>query len=99
MDGWRRPNHMHSHLDDLQTMTSDDLRRVAGDFHSVAKQASFRVALRSDFEGFWNDFGRVWEAKMEAKIDFSDVFFHVFFECVFASILGVFLEARNLKNQ
>ena len=52
-----------------------------------------------DFFRCWVDFGRVWEAKMEAKIDFSDVFFHVFFECVFASILGGFLEARKLKNQ
>ena len=89
---------MPSHLDALQTMSSVDFRRVAGDFHSVAKQASLSVAFRSDFGGFSDDFGWVWEAKMEAKTDFLDVFFYVVFECVFVSILRRFLEARNLKN-
>ena len=98
MDGWSRPNHMPSHLDALQTMPSVDLRRGPGGFHSVAKQASFRVALRSDFKGFWSGFGTSWEAKMDAKINFRVIFFDVFFECVFASILNGFLEARNLKN-
>ena len=39
-----RPNHVHSHLDALQgTMPVEavDLRRLPGDLHSVAKQASF----------------------------------------------------------
>ena len=35
---------------------------------------------------------------MDADIDFQPIFFDVFFECVFASILDRFLEARNLKN-
>ena len=83
MDGWSRPNHMHSHLDALRTTASVNFRRVPGGFHSVAKRASFRVALRSDFKGFWSDFGRFWDAKMEANIDFSDVFFHAFFAYVF----------------
>ena len=98
MDGWRRPNHMPSHLDALQTPTPVNLRRFARDFHSVAKQASFSIALRSDFGGFWSDFRRFWEANMEAKIDFSELFFDVFFECVFVSISGGFLEARNQKK-
>ena len=37
----RRPNHMHSHLDALQAMGPVNLRRVASEAHSVAKQASF----------------------------------------------------------
>ena len=37
----RRPNHMPSHLDALQTMGSVNFRRGAGNFHSVAKRASF----------------------------------------------------------
>ena len=98
MDGLSRPNHMPSHLDALRTTTSVDFRRGPGAFHSVAEQASFNIASGRDFRGFRKDFGRFWEAKMEAKIDFCEVFFEVFFECVFASILDVFLEARNLKN-
>ena len=53
MDGWRRPNHMRSHMDASQAMPPVNLRRFVGDFHSVAKQASFGVAFRSDFRGFW----------------------------------------------
>ena len=94
----RRPNHMHSHLDALQTLSPVNFRRGARGLHSVAEQASFDIASGKDFEGFRKDFGRFSEAKMEAKIDFWEVFFEVVFECVFASILGSFLEARNLKN-
>ena len=74
---------MRSHLDALQTMASVNLRRGAGGFHSVAKQASFRVALRSDFKGFWSGFGTSWEAKMDAKINFRAIFFDVFFRMRF----------------
>ena len=98
MDGWRRPNHMRSPLDALQTPTPVDLRRVPGELHSVTKRASFRVALRTDFKGFWSDLGRVWEAKIDAKIDFQAIFFRCFFQHVFASIFPRFWEARNLKN-
>ena len=69
-------------------------RRFLGRLHSIAKQASLSVAfcaISQDFETFR-------EAKIEAKIDFSEVFFDVFSECDFASILDQFLEARNLKN-
>ena len=41
----RRPNHMHSHLDALQAMGPVDFLRLARDFYSVAKQASFYIAL------------------------------------------------------
>ena len=54
----------------LQTLRPVNFRRVARGFHSVAKQASFYVALGIDFGGFWSNFGRFWEAKMDAKIDF-----------------------------
>ena len=98
MDGWSRPNHMPSHLDALQTPGPVAFRRFVGRLHSVAKQASFNIALPRVFCGFGSNFGRFWEAKMDAEIDFPGIFFDVFFECVFASILDRFLEARNLKN-
>ena len=90
MDGWRRPNHMPSHLDAIQTMVSVDLRRLPGEFHSVAKQASFNVASPSDFGGFGSDFGRFWEAKMEAKIDFLKLFLPSFFRLRFGIDFGSF---------
>ena len=79
MDGWRRPNHMHSHLDALQTMPSVNFRRGAGDFHSVAEQAPFNIALQGVLWGFRKGLRRFWEANMEAKIDFFVVFSDVFF--------------------
>ena len=71
----RRPNHMHSHLDALQAMTPVDLRRLARDFHSVAKQASFYIAVGAHFQGFW-------KAKWLPKFDFRGFFFDVIFHCV-----------------
>ena len=84
---------MRSHLDALQTTTSVNFRRLADDFHSVAKQASFRVAFRIDF-------GRFWRPKWTPKFDFRGIFFDIFFDCVLASIFGGFLEARekSVKN-
>ena len=93
-----RPNHTSNQIDSPKPPGLANFGRVAGEFHSVAKQASFRVALRSDFEGFWSDFERFWEAKMDAKINFWDVFLNVFLDCVFASIFDSFFEVRNLKN-
>ena len=83
MDGWRRPNHMRSQMDGLQTPTPVTLRRVAGDFHSVARQASFNVAFWSDFSRFWSDFERFWEAKIDAKTNFLEVIFRCFFRVRF----------------
>ena len=86
----RRPNHMHSHLDALQAMPPVNFRRLASDFHSVAKQASFYIAFGTDLQGFffvflrcWGDFGGFGEAKMRPKIDFWDVFFSMFFWIAF----------------
>ena len=70
---------MRSHLDAQQAVTPVDLRRFAGGFHSVAKQASFNVALWSDFSRFWSDFELFWEANMDAKTDFLEVTFRCFF--------------------
>ena len=98
MDGWSRPNHMPSHMDALQTPRPVESRRFLGKSQSVAKQASLDVALRSDFGGFGVDFWRLWEAKIDAKIDFGRFFCDAFFDRVSASILHGFSEARNLKN-
>ena len=98
-DGWRRPNHMCSLLNALQTPTPVDFRRFPRDFHSVAKQASFCIASRSDFSWFWSDFRRFWELNTDAKIDFWIIFCDVFFECVLASIFRRFLGTPTLKNQ
>ena len=92
MDGWRRPNHMRSLLDGLQTPTPVNFRRLPRGFHSVAKQASFSVAFGSDFKGFWRP---TWTQKSM----FGPRFFDVIFECVFVSILARFFEAPNLKNR
>ena len=40
---------MSSQIDSLKPPALADLRRFAGDLHSVAKQAPFRVAFRVDF--------------------------------------------------
>ena len=60
----RRPNHMRSPLDALQTPTPVTFRRFPRDFHSVAKQASFETAFVRVPIRFWIDFGRSkWKQK------------------------------------
>ena len=88
--GWSRPNHMPSHLDAIQTMVSVDLRRLAGDFHSVAQQASFRVAFRRDFRGFWRP---TWGP----KFDFPAFFFGVFLMWFLHRFLIDFWRLETLK--
>ena len=88
MDGWSRPNHMPSHLDALQTPVPVNLRRFAGEFHSVAKHASFRVAFRSDFRRFWRP-------KWMLKSNFFKLFFDMFFDRILASIFASFFEAPD----
>ena len=87
----RRPNHMPSHLDALQTLRPVNLRRVAGGFHSVAKQASFSIA-------FWSNFGGFGKPKSMPKFDFRTFFFDVIFGSVLTSKFNRFLEAQNQKN-
>ena len=40
---------MSNQIDSPKAPTLADLRRLAGEFHSVAKQALFRIAFRVDF--------------------------------------------------
>ena len=70
MDGWRRPTHMRSHVDELQGTSPVTLRRLPGELHSVAQQASFDIASGRNFKGFWSDFGRFSEAQMDARHGF-----------------------------
>ena len=90
---------MRSLLDALQTPPPVNFRRLAREVHSVAKQASFCIAPRSDFSWCWSDFRRFWELNADAKIDFWIIFCDVFFECVLASIFRRFLGTPTLKNQ
>ena len=69
-----------------------DFGRFPGDFHSVAKQASFRIAFGRDFGGFW-------KPKWIAKLTSGPVFFNVVLDCIFASIFVRIFEAPNLKNR
>ena len=72
----RRPNHMHSHLDALQAMGPVNLRRLASEVHSVAKQALFYIAFGAHFQGFWE----VWGGQLGVENRFLRVFFDIFFE-------------------
>ena len=92
-----RPNPLKDPRDSREALRCDDFRRLAGDLHSVATQASFSIALRSDFKAFGSEFGCSWGAKMDAKIDSGRFFCDAFVERVQALILRAFLEARNLK--
>ena len=94
MDGWRRPNHMHSHLDALQAMAPVDFRRGASRVHGVAKQASFYIALGVHFQGFWE----VLEGQLGMANRFLRVFSMFFSRSMLASIFNRFSEARNVKN-
>ena len=82
---------MRSPLDALQTPAPVNLRRLAGEFHSVAKQASFNIAFGTDFRGFL-------KPKWTSKFEFRAFFFDVIFESVLTSKFYRFLEARNQKN-
>ena len=87
-----RPNHMQSHSRSPKVAALVSLRRLASEFHSVAKQASFYVAFGKDFGGFRRP-------KWMPKLMLGPVFFDVVLECVFASIFVGIFEAPNLKNR
>ena len=91
MDGWRKPNHMRSQIGGPKIMRPVALRRLWGDFHSVAKQASFNVVFGADFRRFW-------KPKWTPKVAFRAIFFDVIFEYAFASIFPGFFEAPNRKS-
>ena len=63
-----------------------------------AEPLFFYLFSRRLLERFFAIFCGFWEAKWKRKSIFGKFIFNVFFECVFASILGSFLEVRNLKN-
>ena len=82
---------MRSPLDALQTPPPVNFRRLAGELHSVAKQASFNIAFGTDFRRFS-------KPKWTSKFDFRALFFDVIFESVLPSKFYQFLKARNQKN-
>ena len=82
---------MQSQFRSPEVATPVDLRRLAGGFLSVAKQASFNIAFGVDLEGF----GR---PRWLLKFDVRALFFDVIFACVSVSTFGRLLDAPNLKN-
>ena len=82
---------MRSHIGNPKAMPSVNFRRGWGDFHSVAKQASFSIA-------FWNNFGGFGKPKSMPKFDFRAIFSDEIFEKQITSKFGSFLDARNQKN-
>ena len=63
----RRPNHMRSLFGNPKAMAPVNFRRLAGDLHSVAKQASFNIAFGVDLGGFG-------KPKSMPKFDFRAIF-------------------------
>ncbi len=77
---------MRSLLDALQTVSPVNFRRVAREFHSVAKQASFETPFVRVPIWFCRDFGRFGEIQMDVKIYFREVLRDAFAERVVESI-------------
>ena len=92
----RRPNHMRSQIGRPKALAPVNFRRLWGDSHSVAKQASLYIALGADFLRFRSDFSRFWEAKVDAKIDFWELFLQCFFRAHFGIDFGWFFRGSNL---
>ena len=78
-----RPNPLKDPRDSRKVLSPDDLARVAGDLHSVAIRASFKIQIFRVPSRFWSDFGRVLEAKMDAKIDVFEFCRRCFFRTRF----------------
>ena len=76
-------------MDALQTMRCGALRRLAGSFHSVAKQASLSIAFRSDFcrlGTFLGGFGRPkWMQKSNLGTFFAMLFSKAFLNRCFGN--------------
>ena len=95
---------MPSLLDALQTLVPVNLRRVAGDSHSIAKQASFETQFFSSVGRFGGVLGGPKGGKNQLlrhflSTFFSNVFWHRFF-IVFLKveplILLIFLHTRGV---
>ena len=82
---------MRSQIGNPKAMTPVAFRRLPGEFHSVAKQASFNIAFRVDLEGFGSP-------KSMPKCDFRAIFSDVIFERNFTSKFGSILKVQNQKN-
>ena len=104
MDGWRRPNHMRSQIGGPKAMLPVNFRRLAGGFHSVAKQASFETNFFSIFFELWSILAGPKGSKNRllrgfVSMFFSNVFWHRFF-IVFLKveplILLIFLHTRGV---
>ena len=66
---------MQSHFRSPDIATPVDFRRLAGGFHSVAKQAPSKTPFFHVPGRFWSDFARFGEAQKEVKIDLGEGFF------------------------
>ena len=95
---------MPSLLNALQTLGPINFRRLAGAFHSVAKQASFETQFFSSFGRFGGDLGGPKGGKNQLlrgflSMFFSNVFWHRFF-IVFLKveplIFLIFLHTRGV---
>ena len=64
---------MRSHIGSPKAMSPVNFRRGWGEFHSVAKQASFNIAVGSNFGGFG-------KPKSMPQFDFRVIFSYVIFE-------------------
>ena len=82
---------MGSHIGSPKAMRPVNFRRGAGEWHSLATQASFNVASGTDFRGFRRP-------KSMPKFDLRAFFSDVIFEQKFASKFAPILEAQNQKN-
>jgi len=85
-----RPNPLKDQGDSSKALRPAAFRRLPRGFHSVAKQASSGIALRSDFRGFRSDFRRFRKPKWMPKSTLGTFFFDVFFEGGSTLILGCF---------
>ena len=79
---------MGSHIGNPKAMGPVNLLRFWGEFHSVAKQASFYIAFATELRGFWKPYWTL-------KFDFKAFFFDVMFGSFFTSKFGRFSEAQN----
>ena len=82
---------MRSQIGGPKAMPPVNLRRHAGGFHSVPKQASFNIDFGVDLEGFR-------KPKSMPQFDFRAIFSDVIFERNFTSKFAPILEAQNQTN-
>ena len=81
---------MRSLFDNPKAMASVNFRRLAGEVHSVVKQASFNIAFGVDLESFG-------KPKSMPKFDFRAIFSDVIIEKKYIEIWFMF-EGSKPKN-